>query len=94
MKGNYNGDESHIVKAQAYNWVTEEYLDLFTQDMSLYAEERITNLPHSNEYFQGGRLKIRFIHTNSGNPGHLLRFNYFVIDQGSLSSSSSSSSSS
>lgn len=97
--GEYNGDESHKVRLQLFNYDTTTF-DYITSDdtdlpTALEQETYQFNLPSPiSDYIKNGELEIRILHETKGNNGHLLRIDRMYLEAGSSSSSSSSASSS
>ena len=99
FKGTYGGSADHEVLFQLYDWDSTSYTTFLTLDTSLFTQDYYANLPVGTQYFNDSTaalniIQIRVIHPDAGNSGHLLRINYWKLEEGSSSSSSSSRSSS
>ena len=89
FRGTYGGSEDHTVKFQLYDWDATAYVDISTLATSLLTQDYYYNLPTGSQYFsnEGGEInviRIRVIHEEFGNSGHLLRINYWNVDVGSV----------
>ena len=84
FRGTYGGSDDHDVVFQAYNWDTTAYTTFMTLNNSLFTEDYFANIPAGASYFNGSNLKIRTLHSDPGNAGHLFRINFWELHSGSI----------
>ena len=82
FRGTYGGSNNHNVEFQAFNYDTSSYTTFLILQSSTFTQDYYVDIPSGSEYFLGGTLKLRTIHNDPGNSGHLFRINYWRLIAG------------
>lgn len=94
IDGYYNGNAGHNVKIQAWDWSFSSWTNLtgaaddFPTNTS---DQSYTFQINHNNFYSGGQVKLRFVHTSGGVAGHTFNLDYMRLMTTTTTTSSTTS---